>query len=311
MRKRQGGRAAQARFHTHAGAVLAFAIAGGWTMSTMAETTFEQVAAQPVASRGERIAYGTESPYQFGVLRVPAGAGPHPVAAIVHGGCWLAQYDYAHVERMAEVLTERGLATWVIEYRRIGHNGGGWPGTFRDVARGLDVLGELASERGLDLAHVVVVGHSAGGQLALWLAARPKLDAASDLYVADPLPVAGVVALAAIADLRTYVNGAGSCNAAVPDLMGGLPRNVGARYDEVSPIELVPLGVPVRLVHGAADAIVPVEQSTRFRAAQRRAHADVELDVVGRAGHFDVVAPFSAAWPTVERRILELARGER
>jgi acetyl esterase/lipase len=273
----------------------------------MAEVTFEQVAAQAVASRGERIAYADESAQQFGVLRLPAGEGPHPVAAIVHGGCWLADYDYAHVERMAEVLTERGLATWVIEYRRIGHDGGGWPGTFRDVARGLDHLRALAAQRRLDLARVVVVGHSAGGQLALWLAARPKLSAQSDLFVAEPLAVAGVVALAGIADLRTYARGSGACNEAVPDLMGGLARSVGARYDEASPVELVPLGVPVRLVHGANDAIVPLEQSRRFVTAQRRANGDAVLDVIPRAGHFDVVAPFAAAWPAVEKRILELA----
>ncbi len=167
----------------------------------------------------------------------------------------------------------------------------------------------LAPQHRLDLTRVVVVGHSAGGQLALWLAARSKVAAGSDLYVADPLPVAGVVALAGIADLRTYALGSGSCNAVVPSLMGGLARSVGERYDEASPLELVPLGVPVRLVHGADDAIVPLEQGRRFVDAERRAQAksDVALDVIPRAGHFDVVAPFAAAWSTVEKRIIELA----
>jgi acetyl esterase/lipase len=283
------------------------ASASGWTMSTAAEVSFEQVAAQPVESRGERITYGDESPWQFGVLRVPRGAGPHPVAAIVHGGCWLADYDYRHLERMAEALTERGLATWLVEYRRIGHEGGGWPGTFRDVARGLDRLRALAAERRLDLGRIVVVGHSAGGQLALWLAARARIAPQSELFVAEPLPVAGVVAHAPIADLRTYALGSGSCNAAVPDLLGGLARTVGARYDEVSPLELVPLGARVRLVHGALDAIVPLDQSRKLAAAERKAGGDVLLDVVPTAGHFDVIAPFAAAWPVAEKRVLELA----
>jgi acetyl esterase/lipase len=273
----------------------------------MAEITFEQVAAQRVGSRGERAVYARESPEQFGVLRVPPGEGPHPVVALVHGGCWLAEYDYRHLERFAEVLAERGVATWSIEYRRLGHDGGGWPGTFRDVARGLDHLRVLARERPLDLDRVVVVGHSAGGQLALWLAGRPKIAERSDVYVADPLPVAGVVTLAAIADLRSYALGSGECNAAVQDLMGGLARSVRARYDEASPISLVPLGVPVRLVHGSDDAIVPLEQSRRFADSERRSGGDAVLDVLPGAGHFDVVAPFAAAWPAVERRVLELA----
>jgi acetyl esterase/lipase len=276
-------------------------------MSTTAEVTFEDVAAQQVASRGARIAYGRDSPHQFGVLRVPAGDGPHPIAAIVHGGCWLADFDHRHVERMAERLTERGLATWVIEYRRIGHDGGGWPGTFRDAAAALDHLREIAAPHRLDLGRVVVVGHSAGGQLALWLGARHKLAADSDLHVADPLRVAGVVALAGISDLRTYALGSGSCNAAVPDLMGGGARSVGRRYDDASPLELVPLGVRVRLVHGSADAIVPLDQSRRFADAEREAGGDALLDALPGAGHFDVVAPFAAAWPAVERRVLELA----
>jgi acetyl esterase/lipase len=301
-------RARSARVRARGCAQLVLACAGsGWAMSADAEVTFEQVAEQKVAARGERIEYAAESPHQFGVLRVPSGDGPHPVAAIVHGGCWSAAYDYRHVERMAEVLTQRGLATWVIEYRRVGHEGGGWPGTFRDVARGLDHLRLLAPERRLDLESVIVVGHSAGGQLALWLAARAKLAAASELYVDDPLPVAGVVGLAAVADLRLFALGSGSCNAVVPELMGGLARSVRARYDEASPLELVPLRVPVRLVHGAADAIVPLEQSRRFAAAERRANGDVAVDVIARAGHFDVVAPFAPAWVAVEKRVLELA----
>ena len=275
-------------------------------MQTPAEVGWEQVAAQAPASAGTKIAYGTESPHQFGVLRVPEGQGPHPVALVIHGGCWGAQFDYRHIETLAERLTARGLATWVIEYRRIGNPGGGWPGTFVDIALGADYIRELAAWYPLDAGRVVAVGHSAGGHLALWLAARSRVPADSEVSVGEPLPLIGVVALAGITDLRNYALGSGTCNAAVSDLMGGLARDHGDRYRQVNPWDLLPFDLPIALVHGANDAIVPVAQSRRFAKAQTEAGIPVSMDLIGRAGHFDVVAPFAPAWATVERRILEL-----
>ncbi|HLF13154.1 MAG TPA: alpha/beta hydrolase [Gammaproteobacteria bacterium] len=276
-------------------------------MSTNAEVTWEQVAAQVPASSGERVMYARESPHQFGVLRVPEGDGPHPVVVVIHGGCWLAQFDRRHVEKLAEVLTASGLATWVLEYRRIGNPGGGWPGTFLDIAHGTDHLRDLAADYALDLDRVVVVGHSSGGHLALWLAARPKLAASSDLYSADPLRVSGVVALAGITDLRSYSLGSGTCNAAVRDLMGGMARDLDERYNDANPWDLRPLGVPLRFVHGAIDDIVPATQSRRFVNAESKQNLDVGLEIIRGAGHFDVVAPFAPAWKVVQRQIVELA----
>ena len=286
---------------------LAAAVLSLCAMQTTAEVTWEQVAAQAPATAGTKIAYGSESPHQFGVLRVPEGQGPHPVVLVIHGGCWLAQFDYRHVETLAERLTERGLATWVIEYRRIGHVGGGWPGTFLDVARGADHVRELAMRYPLDAQRIVAVGHSAGAQLALWLAARPRLPPGSEVSVGEPLQLAGVVSLAGITDLRNYALGSGPCNAAVADLMGGLARDRGERYRQVNPSELLPFDSPIAFVHGANDAIVPVAQSRRFAKAQTEAGMPVSVDLIGGAGHFDVVAPFAPAWATVERRILEVA----
>src|SRR5439155_8576098 len=139
---------------------------------------------------------------QFGELRLPKGRGPFPVAIVIHGGCWRSDYDLKHVGPLAGALTERGIATWTIEYRRIGDPGGGWPGTFEDVAQAADHLRALARRYPLDLHHVVAIGHSAGGHLALWLAARPGLPPDAALASADPLPISGVVGLAAISDLR-------------------------------------------------------------------------------------------------------------
>ena len=276
-------------------------------MAARFEIAYDDVAKHAPATTGERISYAREAPHQFGVLRVPTGRGPNPVVALLHGGCWLADYDYAHVESMAAAICARGAAVWSIEYRRLGHDGGGWPGTFRDVALGLDHLRAVAPQHSLDLDRIVAVGHSAGGHLALWLSARHKLALASELFVAEPLAVVGVVSLAGIADLRTYALGAGRCNASVRPLLGGERAPVAERYAQASPLELAPLRVPLRIIHGARDAIVPLAQSEALASAERVCGGDVVLDVLPRAGHFDLIAPFADAWRTVERRVLELS----
>ena len=118
-----------------------------------------------------RIAYGPDA-NQFADLRLPPGAGPSPVIAIFHGGCWAEFADLAYTAPLASALTREGWATWNIEYRRIHQPGGGWPGTFDDAARGVDALREAARQYPLDFSRVVVIGHSAGGQLALWTASQ-------------------------------------------------------------------------------------------------------------------------------------------
>lgn len=261
-----------------------------------------EIAALPVPRADHRIAYG-DGPFQFGDLRLPDGPGPHPVAVIIHGGCWQSEYDLRHVSPASAALTRSGVATWTLEYRRIGASGGGWTATFDDVARGTDHLRTLAGPHALDLDRVVLAGHSAGGHLALWLAGRRTLPPGSPLHAPDPLPVRGVVSLAGITDLRGYGEGSGSCNASVAPLLGGAPGEVPDRYAQASPIELLPLGVPQRLVHGALDAIVPLEQSRRHAERARARGDDAQVWVVEGAGHFDLVAPFAPAWARVEAAV--------
>lgn len=267
--------------------------------------TWGEIAAQPLPPADHRVAYGP-GPQQFGELRLPAGPGPHPVVVLVHGGCWQAEYDLKHVTPVAAALTRAGVATWTVEYRRLGDEGGGWPGTFLDVARATDHVRELAARFPLDTTRVVTAGHSAGGHLALWLAARPGLPEESPVSTPSPLRVRGVVALAPITDLRAYGAGTGSCNASVTPLLGGTPAQVEQRYALASPVERLPLGVPLRLVHGAADPIVPVAGARAFETRARAAGDDVRLEVVEGAGHFDVIAPFAPAWSAVERAVREL-----
>src|SRR5262245_35551596 len=129
---------------------------------------------RPAPPADHRITYGSNE-FQFGELRLPKGAGPHPVALVIHGGGWMSQYGLSYMGHMGVALTEVGLATCSIEYRRVGNQGGGWPVTFEDASRAADHLRTIAKTYPLDLNRVVAVGHSAGGHLALWLAARKHL----------------------------------------------------------------------------------------------------------------------------------------
>jgi acetyl esterase/lipase len=209
------------------------------------------------------------------------------------------------VRALAAALTAEGYATWSLEYRRLGDEGGGWPGTLDDVARGADHLHGIAAAYSLDLERAVAVGHSAGGQLALWLAARPSLPEGSALRGKDPLRLRGVVSLAGVTDLRAGAE-RDICGGAVPRLLGGSPAEQPERVRLASPIERLPLGVPQRLVCAAHDTIVPIEQARSYEAAARAAGDPVTLAVVEGAGHFELVNPTSAAWPAVRDAVRAL-----
>ncbi len=269
--------------------------------------TWDEISKLPKPPFDRRIAYGDDS-LQFGELRLPKGAGPFPVAIVIHGGCWHSEYDLDHATPLAAVLTAHGIATWTIEYRRIGNAGGGWPGTFEDVAHAADRLRAIAKEDRLDLSRVIAIGHSAGGHLALWLAARRHLPAGAPGASPDALPIRGVVGLAAISDLREYARGASWCMKAAPDLMGGSPDSLPERYALADPTERLPLGVPVRLVHGTDDRIVPFAQSTTYVTRALGKGDDVRVMPIEGAGHFDVVAPAGKASEEIVRAIEELTR---
>jgi acetyl esterase/lipase len=211
------------------------------------------------------------------------------------------------VRSLAGAFTAEGFATWSLEYRRVGDPGGGWPGTLQDVARGADHLCSVAATHGLDLSRVIALGHSAGGQLALWLAARKHLAKDSGLWTAAPLPLRGVVSLAGVTDLRAAA-AANVCGDAVPQLLGGAPAQHDDRVRLSSPIELLPLGVPQRLVCGALDTLVPNELSRRYEAAAREAGDAVSLELVESVGHFELVDPASRAWPAVRAAVAALLR---
>ncbi|AEA26646.1 hypothetical protein Psed_4491 [Pseudonocardia dioxanivorans CB1190] len=247
-----------------------------------------------------RLAYGSD-PSQFGELSLPPdGVDVRGTVVVVHGGFWRARYDLALGRPLATTLASAGFAAWNVEYRRVGL-GGGWPATFEDLAAAVDLLGDLAGSDGgavaagrIDLDRVVALGHSAGGHLAAWLAARPGLPAGAP-GAGPRVRLRGAVSQAGVLDLedaaRREVGGG-----AVDDLLGGGPDDVPDRYALASPAARLPVGVPVVCVHGDEDVNVPLRQSERYAAAARTAGDPVELVVLPGVDHFAVIDPSTAAW---------------
>lgn len=257
----------------------------------------------PQPEPDHRLSYG-EDPLQFGELRLPEGEGPFPVVIVIHGGCWLAEYDLGYMSAFADALTSAGVATWSIEYRRVGDAGGGWPGTFQDVGDAADELLEIAFEYSLDMDRVAAVGHSAGGHLALWLAGRKWLDADDPLRGEGPLALNGVVALAGIPDLAAYAAPDG-CGSAVSGLLGGEPGEVVDRVQRASPIAMVPLGVTQALVIGEHDPIVPKTQADSFVDAARQMGDSVAVTTILGAGHFELVDPSHGGFEIIRADVLK------
>lgn len=255
----------------------------------------------PLPPPGKRIAYGS-GPLQFGELRLPKGAGPFPVVVLIHGGCWMAAFDYVYMTRLAAWWADRGVATWTIECRRVGDKGGGWPGTFLDVAQATDSLRKIAQTAPLDTQRVFFAGHSAGGQLALWLASRARIPAESDLFLPDPLPIHGVLGFAAVTDLAQYRNGPpDSCHASVDQLMGGSPEKFSRRYAETSPRQRLPLGIPQIFIQGEADPIVERASVQAYVAAAKVAGDRAALLSLPDAGHFEASVPLPRTEATFEK----------
>ncbi len=266
------------------------------SQSTDPETTIISTSAtQPPAPTPATIAYGTD-PSQFGQLWLPAdadaGGEPLPVVVLIHGGFWRAEYGLDLMDGLAADLAARGRAVWNIEYRRVGQDGGGYPGTLEDVAAAIHALLGIATTHHLDLADVVFVGHSAGGQLALWAACRGAL--------ASGAPGAGPVVIPRLAigqgPVVDLVAGdrLGLGGGAVTDFIGGTAAEFPDRYAIASPSTAA--GVRLAVVRGAEDQIVPASFTLPSDSAQA-ARIDV-VDVDG-ADHFALIDPTSSAWQAV------------
>ena len=294
-----------------------FALALLWPAAALAQSVNPMaLLEEEVPAATERLAYGSGE-LQFGEIRVPATTGPHPVVMLIHGGCWAHQLkgmdaratSFELLRPMAAALAGAGIATWNVEYRRAGSPGGEWPAAFEDLARAADFLRGVAPKYALDLKRVVVAGHSSGGQLAMWIAARPKFPASSSLYTRDPLQVKAVINLDGPADLaafrpfETKVCGM----PAITRFVGGTPDDQPGRYREGSAASFVPLGVPQDFIAGALIRNTS-EQFAAYQTSAREKGDVVTMTTLDGAGHFDMLAPRSPHWKTVEQRFRALLR---
>lgn len=247
-----------------------------------------------------RIPYGDHSS-QFGVLRMPTLSGLSPVVITIHGGFWQSKYGLEENTPLDEDLTRRGYATWNIEYRRMGEVGGGWTGTFDDIINAVNHLNQLKERFQLDLSRVIVLGHSAGGHLALWLASQINKDQMNGIENTLLIPIRSVISLAGVTDLRQMwkIHEDKGMISPVTSFIGGSPQEVPERYRLASPIELLPLNIEQILIHGELDRHVPVDLSVDYHRRAIELGDKVSLVVLPDVEHFMVIDPSSSAWQSV------------
>jgi acetyl esterase/lipase len=246
-----------------------------------------------------RIPYGPD-PEQYAELTLPESSGstvPHAgVVVIIHGGYWRSKHTAELGRPGALDLAGRGFTCWNLEYRRAG-NGGGWPETFNDISDGIDALGPASREHGLDLSRVTVLGHSAGGQLAVWAAARSGAA----------VPVTGVVSQAGVLNMAQALELELS-DGAVRNFLGSSPADDGDRYRSADPLQLLPLSAPVVALHSESDSAVPLSCSTTFVNAALASGSPAELRLVP-GDHFAPITPGTPAWSAVVTALTQAAEG--
>ncbi len=256
--------------------------------------TWPDLTTRPRQAPNATIAYGTDPLQRIDLWR-PAGPGPHPVVLMVHGGCWQTSIaDRRLMDWVAADLREAGIAVWNVDYRGVDRDGGGYPGTFLDVAAAADRLRVDAAEHDLDVTGGVAVGHSAGGHLALWLAARHRLPTSSPLHAAHPLAIRHVVALGPLPDLEAVA--ASPDNGCGTDVIARLVGDGPDRFADTSIPHLLPLGVRQDLVAGREDRIVPYRMPVAYHDRAAAAGDAVQLHTIAETGHVELIAPGTAAW---------------
>ncbi len=260
---------------------------------------------RPLPPFDERLPYGAYAS-QFGELRLPKGPGPHPLIVAIHGGWWRSEHGLETHAHQCAALTREGFATWNIEYRRLGEDGGGWPGTLHDVSAAIDFVTSIASTYRLDLARVTTVGFSAGGHLSLWAAARHRYAMRAAQTMSRPVVLRGAVALAGAVDLIgcADLNLSGGI---VAEFLQGSPQRQQSRYVQCSPLELLPLGIRHTLVHGTDDMSIPYQISENYHREAVRRGDKCKLILLPHTQHFELIDPLAPCWPRVLKAIRAVA----
>ena len=253
----------------------------------------------------ERISYGDE-PSQFGELYEPNAPEPWPVVVSIHGGSWQDDQDLSIMRGACDDLRRRGFAVWNTEYRRVGEEGGGFPGTFDDIAASIDHLRVIAANHAISTDRVVLLGHSAGGTLALWAAGRSSLPTGAPGAEPRLAPMA-TVSLAGVTDLGSCAN-QNLIEGACARFLGGLPTERPDRYALVSPIERLPISLTQVVMHGGDDRIVPVDQATSYASAAQATGDPAAVHVIDGANHFSLIEPDQPAWSAVVDQVEGLQR---
>jgi acetyl esterase/lipase len=270
--------------------------------------TLEQYMALSGPEPNERLAYG-RAPSQYVELFTPPGAGPFPVVLLLHGGCWIQEFGgIVQMRNLAGALRRHGIAVWNVEYRRLDEDGGGYPGTYQDAAAALNLLLAQAPTHRLDSQRLVVMGHSAGGHLAQWLAGRGRLPQNSVLFEPHAFAIRNVIALGSIGDLRHRTGTLrDTCGIDIAKLTGRPSAVRTDVYADTSPAELMPNGSHTVLINGALDHVSPPQTALDYAARARQAGDSIETIVLPHASHFDEVSASSPAWaaifPVIQRAV--------
>jgi acetyl esterase/lipase len=267
----------------------------------------------PVPATDKTLHYGPDK-LQFGELRLSQAKGPAPIVLLVHGGCWADHFEgydpritsYDLLKPLAAALTKAGAATWNIEYRRSGSLGGSWANTYLDIAAATDYLRKLAPDNHLDLSRIVVVGHSSGGQLALWLGARSKLSATSAIYTKDPISLTRIFDLDGPPDLAAAqpLENDYCPIPAISRFMEGTPAAQPQRYHDGSAQNFLPLGIPQTIVSAGLLLTQPDLVDRYQKAAEAKGDLVTVIEFKG-ASHFDPLDPNTASGKLLVKAVLE------